>query len=1001
MPLYINRLLLFFIFAYGCFYLGYAQNGGLRAYTLEDGLPQSQVHDIVQDDVGYLWLATRGGGICRFDGKEFKVWNEGDDLISNYVNTLKTVGDTLFIGNRKGLSIKTRSDIINYATTPVYKIFNKNHQILLATNSGLLSYDPAQGISKYPISEKIDKSRVTGIAYDGKLYWITTNSGLYKIRSLDGKTKPIRHSAFNFTAVLFKDNKIYAAAYDRGVLEVMTNAKSYGNNWINEPKRVTDLAIHKETELWCATDDQGVYIVDSSNRKIISRIGTKNGLAVSNVQKTITDSQSTIWIATSGGGFYKFFQNNFTHYDQDNGLKGNRVYAVHAIEDQIWASNSENGLVKIDNDHIHRIPQPASLRNTKIKTIDSDNKGNLWLGTEGKGIILKKISYLDNATSLKDTFAIENIIINKKRGLLSNWVRSIQVIEDTIWVASYSRGITRFVYDYKKNKVRNIYKFAKRSGIKDLYIKDLKPDKKGRMWYVTRDGDMGFVKNNKVTHYQDVLKQGASINSLVFKGDKIYLGTEGSGIWWSFLSKKPKFARLLGDKELYSNNIYQMIFDRTDHLWVGTERGVDKIKINLLDQIDDVFHYGVNDGFLGIETCLNAVTKDSSHNLWFGAIYGLTKYKPSIVKKKTIKPKIHFENLEIAYRPLDSINPDKWAKEEKVLQLSPEQTELSFNYITIDLDHPQDIEYRYRLNKTAWSPWTSEQKQNLAGLAFGPHSFTAQSRNYRWEQSDPITFKIFIDSPFYKKLSFQIAVLLLFLAAMTGISFYKIRKVKVKNKVEQERLQMQNHLLSLEQKALRLQMNPHFIFNVLNGIKAMGSNNPVKMNTTINTFATLMRETLYNSRKDDISLDQEINTIKHYIEVEKLMASKNFEYEINLDSDYDPEEVLIPPMLIQPFVENAIRHGILKGVKEGVLKVYFRTTEEHLFCKIVDNGSGIFQSQKAKLKTDHQSMALTVTTERLTSISGKDALKIEEVLAEDGSVTGTRIEFHIPLKTDY
>ena len=1004
-PQFLLTKIFFFTFICVLPFLGFTQNGGLRAYTLEDGLPQSQVHDIIQDDFGYLWLGTRGGGICRFNGNEFKVWNESDGLISNYVNSLKNIGDTLFIGSRKGLSIKTRNKIINYATTAVYKIFEYDNRVLLATNTGLLEYDPKQGISKYVLNSKIDKSSISGIVYDGKLYWIASSSGLYKMRSLDpASDKPVRHSAFNFTAVHFDNDKIYAAAYDRGVLVITTNAKSYGNKWINSPKRVNHLRIQNENELWCATDNEGIYIANPKTRRITGRIKRKNGLAVSNVQKTIADNQATVWIATSGGGFYKYFQNNFTHYDQDNGLKGNRVYAVHAVDDEVWASNSESGLVKIDNNHIHKIEQPSALKNLKIKSIDNDSRGNLWLGTDGKGVVLKKINYLGSELErnrTRDTFAIENIIIDKKRGLLSNWIRSIKVVGDTIWAASYSRGITRFVYDYKKNKVRNTYKFAKRSGLKDLYVRDMKPDKTGRMWYVTRDGDLGFILNNKVTHYTDVLKQGASINSILFKENKMYLGTEGSGIWWSTLSKKPKFKRLSGDKELYSNNIYQMIFDRTDHLWVGTERGVDKIKINLLDQIDDVFHYGRNDGFLGMETCLNAITADSKNNLWFGAIYGLTKYRPGVARKKTVKPKIHFEKLEVAYQPLDSINPDRWAKNDQILQLSPEQTELSFNYITVDLDHPKDIEYRYRLNKTAWSPWTSEQKQNLAGLAFGSHSFTAQSRNYRWEQSDPITFKIFIDSPFYKKLSFQLAVLFLFLAGITGIAFYQIRKVKEKNKEEQDRLQLQNHLLSLEQKALRLQMNPHFIFNVLNGIKAMGTNNPLKMNTTINTFATLMRETLYNSRKDDINLDQEMKTLKHYIEVEKLMASKNFEYEITIESDYDPEEVLIPPMLIQPFVENAIRHGILKGEKEGILKVHFNTSEEFLFCKIIDNGPGIFQSQKTKVKTDHQSMALTVTTERLTSISGNDALQINEVLAEDGTVSGTKIEFKIPLKTDY
>jgi len=196
-------------------------------------------------------------------------------------------------------------------------------------------------------------------------------------------------------------------------------------------------------------------------------------------------------------------------------------------------------------------------------------------------------------------------------------------------------------------------------------------------------------------------------------------------------------------------------------------------------------------------------------------------------------------------------------------------------------------------------------------------------------------------------------------------------------------------------------MNPHFIFNVLNGIKAMAKSKPKKMNTTINSFATLLRETLHNSRKETISLDQEIKALEHYVTVEKLMATKPFTYAIAVKTEPSPEEILIPPMLIQPFVENAIRHGILKGTKEGELQINFYTSETRLHCTIIDNGMGVFKSQREKPKTDHQSMALVVTKERLESISGKNALQIAEIKKEDGTIEGTKIAFEIPLLTDY
>ncbi|MDH7447658.1 sensor histidine kinase [Aquimarina sp. 2201CG14-23] len=991
-----------------------AQNNGLRAYTLEDGLPQSQVLDIIQDDIGYLWLGTRGGGLCRFNGEEFKIWNEDDGLLSNYIHALHFSNDSLFIGTRRGLSIKTKKHFHNIEGLQINKIFRIHNQIFLATNVGIHKYNSTVGLKKVVLDTKINISIVNDIVFDGKLFWVATNKGLWKLNKIHKDASiMVRHSAHNFTSALYHNKKVFTSAINQGILVLNTNAKSYGNKWIQSPLNVKNISIHNNNELWFATENEGISILDASNYKLKKKINRKNGLAVSNISKSISDRQSNIWIATSGGGFYKYFHNNFTHYNQDTGLKGNRVYAVHTANNEIWASNSEAGLIKIDSTDIHQIEQDERISDIKIKTITNDAKGNIWAGTEGKGILYKEIKLIDSIFKNTDDpnnittdtlvkTVTKNYIINKKRGLLSNWIRSIHISNDTVWAASYSSGITRFIYDYRRNKVKSIKKFRKRNGIKNLEIKHMIPGPKGKIWYATENGGIGYVKKNKVTHHSNVLHQKVAINTFLFKDKKIYIGTAGQGVWWADLEKDElSFKKLKGEKNLYSKNIYQMIFDDQNNLWVGTERGVDRIEINLLNQITDIFHYGRNDGFLGIETCLNAISKDSNGNLWFGAIYGLTKYEPGEISKTTIKPEIYFENIEVAYQSLDSINLTTWGKNNKILQLTPEQTELSFNYKTVDLDHPKDIEYRYKLNGKAWSPWSSEEKQKLAGLAYGAHSFSAQSRNYRSEESEPITFKIFIDSPIYKKAWFQLTLLGILLLVLTIFTLSYIRKVKLKNNEERERLQMQNHLLSLEQKALRLQMNPHFIFNVLNGIKAMGTSNPSKMNSTINTFATLLRETLYNSRKDHITLDQEMKTLKHYIEVEKLMATKSFEYTISIDSEFDPEEVLIPPMLIQPFVENAIRHGILKGNRDGKLKVLFDTNEEFLHCTVLDNGLGIFQSQKAKVKTDHQSMALTVTRERLESISGKDALQIKEILEEDTSVAGTQISFRIPLQTDY
>ena len=196
-------------------------------------------------------------------------------------------------------------------------------------------------------------------------------------------------------------------------------------------------------------------------------------------------------------------------------------------------------------------------------------------------------------------------------------------------------------------------------------------------------------------------------------------------------------------------------------------------------------------------------------------------------------------------------------------------------------------------------------------------------------------------------------------------------------------------------------MNPHFIFNVLNGIKALGNSGKTdKLNKTISQFSVLLRSILSNSRKEEISLKEEINSLKNYIELEQSMSSKTFEYTIKTDlKNIDIEEVLIPTMLIQPFIENAIKHGF-QTHKKGKITINFEIKNTFLNCSIIDNGIGIHQSMKQKPNTDHTSVALKVSKERIKNISVKNSFSIDEII-ESTNIKGTKVWFKIPLKTDY
>jgi LytS/YehU family sensor histidine kinase len=261
--------------------------------------------------------------------------------------------------------------------------------------------------------------------------------------------------------------------------------------------------------------------------------------------------------------------------------------------------------------------------------------------------------------------------------------------------------------------------------------------------------------------------------------------------------------------------------------------------------------------------------------------------------------------------------------------------------------------------------WSTNNTIQFPNLNAGRYRFEVQAKIEN-NESDIISFSFKIDAPFYKQVWFIFAVVISFLLIGYFYLDYYIKNINKKHKERLDSLKLKNRLLSLEQKALQLQMNPHFIFNVLNGIKALGNANKVdELNATISKFSILLRGILNNSRTEEITLQEEITLLKNYIELEQRMSSKTFTYTITANlNNIDPEEILIPAMLLQPFVENCVQHAFQKN-DLGTIEINFDIKHSFLQCAIIDNGIGIHQSKKRKPATKHKSVALSVAKERL------------------------------------
>ena len=972
-------------------------------YSVQEGLPQSQVFAGFQDAKGYIWYGTQGGGVARFDGVEFHAFSTKDGLPSNYINTI--IEDNqghICIGTTRGVAVFNGRKWENIAAMNAHALLQKNDSTLwIGSSNGVFAYSTTQKVlEKLSFDPRLDKLGINDFLATDKGVWVASNAGLWHInQTVDRYTL---RNGLNGGVVqsLIKDvnGLLWVASYDGGI-SVFDEKKGTFlpfQNTDNIQKALT-LFLDDTGDVWVGTRDQGISIFHRRD-STWTTINERKGLPHNHVRQIFKDSWNNIWVCTSGGGVGKYLGQFFVQYNTRNGLHGKYIYALTTdSEGDLWVSASNNGLASFDGRTFKKSNIDSGYINVKSKAILSTDDG-LWVGTEGKGLIKM------DSTGYQ--------IITQKEGLSSDWIRGL--VEDDngkIWVATTTKGIV----EMEKNGDVN-YKFTRhKSDLPDLYISTINKSSDGRIWFATQFGNMGFFENGKVAKTYGVEDglPNVSIRAMVFDAEgNIWLGTAGRGIYRADMETNPiQFYPVEMEKPLYSDNIYLLVFDENGNLWAGSEGGVDKLLLNEAGVVVEAQHFGRDEGFLGIETCQNAALLDDAGNLWFGTMNGLMKHSPSTEMHTASVPKIHFNKISLFYQPLvetkyrDFVEADGTLK--SGLHLPYRQNHLNFEFKALNLSNPKGIKYRWRLQgiESSWSPFSTKESVDYSNLIPGDYLFEVQAMSGGDQLSDIISTGFSIKKPFWQLLWAQVLTVLVLLSLIFGWFWNWKRKLERKELAKRAQLEMKNHVLQLEQKALQLQMNPHFIFNALNSIQSLVATKDFKTaRTQINNFATLMRGILSNSKQEKISLKEEMTVLKNYLGMEQFCQPVPFNFRIDLDENISIEEVEIPPMILQPFVENAVIHGIAHRQSEGLIEIGFSMEHNILTCKIKDNGVGRKRAAELKQsgKRGHQSISMEVTRERLEALSidgNYQPLVIEDLLSDDGQINGTQITVKIPVVT--
>jgi ligand-binding sensor domain-containing protein len=1012
-----QRSLFFFIFCFCSSFL-FAQQYNFRNYSVGDGLAQSQVYSMAEDPRGYLWLGTRGGGLSRFDGTNFQTFTVDDSLPSSFVLCVKVdLNGNVWVGTDEGAAWydgqKFHSLKFPGSSGSIYDFyFAKDNIVYIATNdSGLVQMQNGKVIHHYYLKNGLLSNRVWCVTegLDGDI-WAGTEQGPSRITNNRAKSYGNKQG-FPVIGVreiiLGNDRTMWFATYGSGLIKLkdstvtrITVNEGLSNN------SVQCLIQDRIGRIWAGTPSGVTRIAGNE----VKQFSEREGLCSNAVMSVIQDSWGNIWFGTSGGGACKLDGERFIHFNEKSGDMGTWVYAVHCDKKgKMWFATSRGGVTEYDGTYYTNYYEGAGFTSYKVKCIGEDTAGALWFGTVGDGAYKLQNGSFEHYTPAN--------------GLSLRFVNAFFTDDfNRQWIATAGNGIS--IYNPATDKFMRV---GKKEGVTDERLNALASDRDhgGGVWAGSTYGGIFHIQYDSagVTTVEQFTAEKDSLPGNYVRSvtrdryGNMWFGFAGGGICrYSKENGKAHFLKYSKKQGLASDNVYLLQFDTEGNLWVGTEKGLDKILYDENGKMLSIKHYGKGEGLNGIETSLNASCLDTAGRIWFGTISGASMYSVQSDFITREAPKIHLTGIRLFFDPIEktpywnSELKTKWFPIPAPIQLPYTQNHLRFEFSAIDLRNPEGVRFRWQLVgfDKEWSPENTDRQAIYSFLPPGEYTFKVQAKNSDgyWSKTEEFSFSI--TPPLWETWSFRIMAGVFILLVIGIIFSWRVRLIKRKTKQQLEKVTLEKHVLELEQKALRLQMNPHFIFNALQSIQGfIARNDSAEARKYLAKFGKLMRSTLENSRQTYTSITLEAESLTHYLGLEALCQGNRFTFSIDIDPRIDPEATFIPVMLIQPFVENAVIHGVLHQLeKPGKINIRFildvaKNEMKSIICEIEDNGVGRKKAKEyeSEIKKDHKSAALEITRERLSQANekGKPESKLEiiDLMDADGNATGTKVVIRI------
>lgn len=944
----LNNVITFFIVLFLCAQLA-AQSPISKNFNTEEGLPSKTIFDIIQDPKGFIWLGTEKG-LIRYDGTRFTV-------LSNAAS--RSIG----ISN-------LRIDSFNHLRC---QNFSGQHFVVYKDSLKLDETIPQAG-GYSPVLA--DKNRIYINAFNKILvHNIKTDTLSF--------TKEI-YTTFKFsnTVYTFDSDSIYDLNFKSAVKKIpfsLNNESVFyvvplGDKLLVFPRKKPSSKCYqffpefKQINL-------GFPLSGILNIRVIDNtlfVGTNDGLYILNedlslapisqpllpgkrVSAVIKEKDGAIWATTLDDGAFRFSCWNCINHPIDENLS-----AIHFGDQkkELLVSSEKGKIYKWNSNNVTETLFKFSSRQNVLALYEDTTSGDLFM-------------------------AGDLFLIKAKTGKVTTYsyaVKHILSIGKDSFLLSRTGGLLLLFKNKANSNAKNwLYKDLLTNN--NIRVRCAAFHPKSKVIYASSSLGLLYINGGK----ERVLKDDANditANDLQIMGDTLLAATNNGLL---FIKKDKIIGRINSTNSILPTSIQRLQIQK-DALWILAD--------NMLFKASRPSH--------NIQ-CLNISNDFQANNflinenkLFISTDKGLVIYPHSLIEKTPKSLSLLIENFATDKRPLSIVQQNTLGYLENNIQV---------DFAVPFFEHTENLKIVYKINKVEWRTIEKNQRK-LSLLALQPDDYHIQIKAITKSGilSDIKHLHFTIKQPFWKTWWFYVLSILSVIGVGILLYRYRLNLVKKQNELEKQTITLENKLRESILASVKAQMNPHFIFNALNTIQSFIYLNDKNQATEyLGKFSQLTRTILDMSNKNAVSLEDEITAMLLYLDLEKIRFDEGMNFTIEVAPDIDSSTIYIPSMIIQPYLENAVKHGLLHKKGEQWLKLSFEKQNNMLKVRIEDNGIGRERSaalNKIKNK-QHQSFATQANEKRLDALNrgNSDAVSVVFIdkISENGEPQGTIVKLIIAI----